>query len=55
MNAVIARVMGEQNPEQGDYDNLPTAVRQYYTPRQWQFLSDAQKANLIREETEPEC
>lgn len=53
MNGVIEAVLGT-NDAQGDYDRLPPAVRQYYTPRQWSFLSDAQKAELVRSECEPD-
>lgn len=53
--AVLQAVL-QANTEQGDYDALPDAVRQYYTPRQWSVLSDAQKADLVRSECEPdEC
>lgn len=54
MNAVIESVL-RKNPEQGAYDDLPPAIQQYYTPLQWSFLSDAMKANVVRDNTEPEC
>lgn len=54
MNGVIAAVLGADDA-QGDYERLPPAVRQYYTPRQWSFLSDGQKADLVRSECEPDA
>lgn len=36
------------------YDELPEAIRQYYSRQQYLWLSDEQKANLIQTETEPE-
>lgn len=54
MNPVIAGVL-QSNPTQGDYDKLPQCLKQYYSPEQWSFLSDAQKANVSRDECEPEC
>lgn len=37
-----------------EYDELPETVRCGYTLREWQWLSDAEKATLVRRETEPE-
>ncbi len=54
MNPVIEAVL-RKNPLQGAYDDLPPAVQQYYTPRQWSCLSDSMKANMVRDNTEPEC
>lgn len=42
-----------KHDDQGDYDALPVAIKQYYTARQWSFLTDSMKADLIRAETEP--
>lgn len=36
------------------YDDLPEAVRQFYTLTEYLWLSDEQKAKLIQSETEPE-
>lgn len=38
----------------GEYEALPESVKQIYTPQQWLWLSDADKGNLMRNETEPE-
>jgi len=35
------------------YDQLPEAVRQYYSRREYLWLTDAQKDNLMQDETEP--
>ena len=56
MNRVIAETIGERprNPDQGAYDELPEFLKDMYTPRQWQFLTDAEKAGLVRQQTEPD-
>lgn len=36
------------------YEELPTCVKAVYSPREWLWLSDAQKAGLVQLETEPE-
>lgn len=36
------------------YHALPMAVRQYYSEREYMFLTDDQKAELMRAETEPD-
>lgn len=54
MNEVIANVIGK-HPELGDYDKLPIAISQYYTPNQWAFMSDEAKANVERANTEPDA
>jgi predicted transcriptional regulator len=41
-------------PRKGTYEALPEAIRQYYTRREWEWLTDAQKAGLERAELEPE-
>lgn len=50
MNAVLAEVLAGTDP----YNELPTAVRQYYTREQWLWLSDTEKATLVQRECEPE-
>ncbi len=37
-----------------EYDRLPMAIRQYYSRNEYLFLTDDQKANLQRTETEPD-
>lgn len=36
------------------YDALPTSIKALYTPREWLWLSDSAKANLVQTETEPD-
>lgn len=36
------------------YDNLPEAIRQYYSRAEWMALSGDQKANIFQLETEPD-
>jgi len=36
------------------YEALPDAIRQYYSRREYLFLTDSQKATLQQDETEPE-
>ena len=36
------------------YEQLPEAIRQYYSRQEYLWLSDAEKAHLIENETEPE-
>jgi len=42
------------NPTQGDYDDLPEPIKTSITPLAWSFLTDSQKADLERSETEPD-
>lgn len=42
------------NTPHPDYDNLPEPIKQLYTPEQYAWLSDAEKATLEQRETEPE-
>lgn len=37
-----------------DYDRLPESIKALYTPEQYLWLSDYEKATLIQRETEPE-
>lgn len=36
------------------YEQLPEAIRQYYSLQEYLWLSDDQKARLIQDEMEPE-
>lgn len=44
--------MIEEHEDQ--YDALPISIRVLYTREEYLWLSDAEKANLIRMETEPD-
>lgn len=47
--------MDESLSNQSDpYDQLPEAIKQYYTRSEYLWLTDSQKASLIESETEPE-
>lgn len=37
-----------------DYEKLPDCLRRLYTAKEYQWLSDGQKAQLTRAELEPE-
>ena len=37
-----------------EYDELPEAVRQYYSYNEFLWLTDDQKQRLLQDETEPE-
>lgn len=43
-----------ESAEAQGYDGLPEAIKSIYTPREYAWLSDAEKATLIERETEPE-
>lgn len=48
-------MINEQEPAlDADYAKLPEAIRHDLSHREWAWLSDAQKANLMQTETEPE-
>lgn len=53
MNPVLEQIV-RRNPECGDYDTLPEAVKHQITPKEWLFLSDGEKAGYVRQQTEPE-
>jgi hypothetical protein len=52
MHPILEQVI---NQERGTYDDLPMVLQQYYTPREWAFLTDAQKADVMRDACEPEA
>lgn len=37
-----------------EYANLPESIRQYYTEKEWLWLSDSRKASLMQDELEPD-
>ena len=37
-----------------DYDQLPAFIQARYTLKEWMWLSDEAKTDLLRRETEPE-
>jgi hypothetical protein len=36
------------------YGDLPMCVKMRYTPQEWLWLSDTEKATLVQRETEPD-
>lgn len=44
----------ENSDGESDYDRLPEPVKMIYTQQEYLWLSDAEKANLIQQECEPE-
>lgn len=36
-----------------EYDALPECIRYVYTVHEWLWMTDAQKADLLRRETDP--
>lgn len=53
MNPVIAAIVTPTDGL-GEYDKLPPAVKQFYSPNQWQFLGDDEKARVVQSECDPE-
>jgi hypothetical protein len=44
--------MSDFNP--AGYNDLPAAIKAIYSPKEYAWLSDAEKASLVQRETEPE-
>ena len=40
--------------EPKEYEQLPECVKANYSVKEWLWLSDAEKARLVQDETEPE-
>lgn len=51
MNRLLEQILNGKN---GEYDSLPESIKAAYSPREYSFLSDLEKARLIETETEPE-
>lgn len=41
-------------PVDDEYSTLPAPIKLFINPHEYLFMSDAQKARLIQDETEPE-
>jgi hypothetical protein len=52
VNPIIEQIIS-QDPS--GYQELPEVLKGIYSEREWQFLTDRQKADLIQAETEPEA
>lgn len=42
-----------RTPFTAEYDDLPETIRRLYTPKQYAWLTDGQKAGLFDNELEP--
>lgn len=51
MNPIIEQIV---NQDRSAYRDIPEVLRGLITEREWSFLSDQQKADLISDMTEPE-
>lgn len=54
MNAVLEAAL-DDNPYSVDYEALPVTIRSHLTLKEYLWLSDAEKATLVQQETEPEA
>lgn len=52
MNPIIEQIISQ---ERSPYDELPEVVRGMISSREWQFLTDQQKSDLVRDCCEPEA
>jgi hypothetical protein len=43
----------ESTPE--GYEALPEGIKDSFTPHEYAWMSDARKASLVRDETEPDA
>ena len=50
MNPVLEDILGGAD----QYDDLPESIKTVVTPKEFDWLSDGEKARLIQNETEPE-
>ena len=41
-------------PQNSDYDSLPEPIKLVVSPKEYAWLSDAEKARLVQDLTEPE-
>lgn len=53
MNNPLHSLVAEE-PKDDDYDDLPEPIKGSYTREEFLWLSDAEKANLVTQECEPE-
>lgn len=51
MNPIIEQLI---NQDRSAYLELPDVIRGIVSEREWRYLTDQQRADLIRSETEPE-
>jgi len=51
LNPTIERIV---NQDRSAYNDLPEVIRGIVSDKEWRYLTDRQRADLIRSETEPE-
>ena len=51
MNPIIEQLISQ---DRSAYQDLPEIIRGIVSEREWRYLTDNQRADLIRSETEPE-
>lgn len=54
MSSPTADALSSLSSPPDPYDQLPAVIRQYYSRNEYLWLTDAQKAHLIEDNTEPE-
>lgn len=52
MNPIVEQLISQ---DRSAYLDLPEVIRGIVSEREWRFLTDQQRADLIRSETEPEA
>lgn len=50
----LIQALAQHHPTASPYEQLPMAIRQYYSEAEYMFLTDDQKAHLQQTETEPD-
>ena len=51
MNPIIEQLIAQ---DRSAYNDLPEVIRGIVSDKEWRYLTDRQRADLIRSETEPE-
>lgn len=54
MSSAMDDVLSSLSSDPDPYDQLPACIRQYYSRREYLWLTDDQKAHLTEDNTEPE-
>ncbi len=53
MNELLSEIAGGA-PVKDAYDKLPLSIQCMYSRREWMWMSDAQKADLVTNECQPD-
>ena len=54
MSSLVAPSRSPTTSTANDYERLPACIRQYYSAKEYTWLTDAQRARIERAELEPE-